>query len=336
MSSEYKIQGTSCKETKGVSPLALILAVVTFFLVAVLGVVLKYLDDQLSVQQIAWMRFLMGFVLLFSFSSSNERSNFSIKLIDWFVFLRAILGLIAFVCFVYSIRQMSLSVWTAVQFTNPLMLALFASLILGERLPLLRCVAIVAGFIGVVVIADPHGPVQLVPLMVLLFGCASAALSDIVVKKLSLKYSSNAIVLSFFAIASIVLAPFALVTWTVPTLTQWVLLFAVAILGLSTQLCLTRAFVLAPASIVAPFSYTSIVWSMFFGAMFFEEIPTTRETLGILFILLDGVLAYLSIFGKGMKRSDKRGEHFAVQGSLREPGSTLVLKCDSGTSSPEK
>lgn len=109
--------------------------------------------------------------------------------------------------------------------------------------------------------------------------------------------------LSFFAIASLVLTPFALWAWSPPSFIQWLLLFAVALLGLSSQLCLTRAFALAPASIIAPFSYTSIVWSILFGAIFFNELPTTRETIGILFILVDGFLAYLSIFGKGMKRS---------------------------------
>jgi drug/metabolite transporter (DMT)-like permease len=267
-------------------------------------VVLKYLGEQLPVQQVAWMRFIVGFFVLYLFSSVTERSTLSIKLIDGLVFLRATLGLIAFVCFVYSIRQMSLSVWTAVQFTNPLMLALFAALILGERIPLLRCVAIVAGFIGVIVIADPRGTVKLIPLLVLLIGCASAALSDIVVKKIALKYNSNAIVLSFFAIASLLLTPFALWAWSSPSFMQWLLLFTVALLGLASQLCLTRAFALAPASIVAPFSYTSIVWSTLFGVMFFNELPTARETIGILFILVDGFLTYLSIFGRGMKRAD--------------------------------
>jgi drug/metabolite transporter (DMT)-like permease len=282
-------------------------ALIAFLFCSLIGVALKLIDDQIPVQQVVSLRFTLGFFILYLYYPTKKRQTFFSNLVEPAIFLRAFFGLCAFACFAYSIKYMSLSVWTAIQFTNPLMLALLAAIFLNERIPLLRYVAIAAGFAGVVIATNPFNQAKfdnidkILPIFFLLLGCLSAALSDIFVKKLSLKYDSQTIVLAYCFFASLIIAPFSILTWEPPSLWCWLLIVVVAMLGVLFQLFLTNALAIIPASLVACLSYTSIIWSLLFGLIIFAEIPTTRELVGILFIMVDAFLAFTGNYFKPRK-----------------------------------
>ncbi len=207
---------------------------------------------------------------------------------------RASLGVVAITLFIYAIPYLPLSVYMALSYTNPLILAVLSLIFLRESIPALRWLAIGLGFIGVLLIAHPQTSASHFATCVLMLGCLSAASSDIFVKTLSSKQSSSSIVFNFFTLGSLTLAPFLLFVWRTPTLIGVVLLVCIGLVGVLSQLALTKAFSYIPASLVAPVSYTSLIWATSFGFMFWHEFPSSIEILGSLCIIADGFLAYFS------------------------------------------
>jgi drug/metabolite transporter (DMT)-like permease len=186
------------------------------------------------------------------------------------------------------------------------MLAIFAYFILDEKIPFLRWVAIFCGIMGVLIIVEPSDGASYLPVVVLLLGCCSAALSDVVVRKLSLVYSSKSIVYCYFGFSLMLLAPLLGVlafysdktSIFIPKQSEVLILFLIGIIGTLSQLSLTKAYQLCAASVVAPIMYFSIVWSTFAGWFVWNETITFRGFFGTLFIVMDGLLAFKSLKGK--------------------------------------
>jgi drug/metabolite transporter (DMT)-like permease len=270
-------------------------ALVAFFLGASCSALIKSATTFLPYIQIVFVRYALGALIAFVFLGAKDKSGLMSLRHGMLHFQRAVLGMGAFISFVVSLHYTPLSVWTALSFTNPLMLAVLAAIILKERVSALRWLAILLGFSGVLIIVEPHETAGYLPIVLLILGCLSAALSDIAVRKLSSSYSSAVIVFIFFTICSILLLPVVPFFWRTPNFIELILLISIALCGLGSQLCLTKAIQTTSASSVAPFAYTSLLWTTVFGYLFWNELPTLKESAGILLIVADGILAYITI-----------------------------------------
>jgi S-adenosylmethionine uptake transporter len=274
---------------------ATFLALLTFFLSSLIALLVKLGAGEIPRVQIAFVRFLVGFLILFSLLSTAQRKVAFEARWNPSLFLRAALGSLAFFGYIIAIPEMPLSLWTGIQFTNPILFTIFAFLLLGEKIPPLRWLAIALGFIGVVIAAEPtSGGASLVAVGILVAGCICAALSDIVVKRLVSRFESRIIVFFFAMYGTLFFMPFAMAQWVWPSVTGWLVLLSIGLCGVLSQLCLTSALNLAPASALAPFSYTALAWSIAFDFLFWHRLPNTHEFVGVLFILADGILAVRS------------------------------------------
>jgi len=83
----------------------------------------------------------------------------------------------------------------------------------------------------------------------------------------------------------IILAIPALLTWRTPTLTEWILLLAIGLLGYLSQLGNIYAYKYGEASLLAPIEYTRILWATLLGLMVFGDIPTTATIVGALVVV---------------------------------------------------
>ncbi|MDE2447310.1 MAG: DMT family transporter, partial [Alphaproteobacteria bacterium] len=99
-------------------------------------------------------------------------------------------------------------------------------------------------------------------------------------------------------------------SWSMPDLLGWIMLIASGIAGCVGHLCLIRAFHAAPASVVAPFSYSSLIWSTLFGFVIWNDLPNWSTLLGATLIIGSGLYIFL------------REKHLAKL-KLREPISDI-------------
>jgi len=255
---------------------------------------MKAARESLPSLEIIFLRTLVGSLLLIPFLVGQNPKTLIEKGTFKFHFARASLGTVAMVCFAYAFKHMRLADGTAIGYTNPLFLAILARIFLKEKIPQVRWLAIALGFVGVVMVAQPDNGIISFAAVILIFGCVTAAASDIFVRVLTAFQSSLSIVAVFSMLSTVLLLPVMPFVWRNPDPFVWLLVILVGLGGAASQLLFTKALQLIPASLVAPFSYTSLVWVVILGFVFWHDVPTPKGILGTLFIIADGCLAVLS------------------------------------------
>lgn len=204
--------------------------------------------------------------------------------------LVAMLG--AILLFFSALQELPLADATAIAFGAPFIMLALSGPLLGERVPGGAWVAVVVGFVGVIVIVRPDGEVE--PEALLAVGASVLyALGMLVTRHLG--RSESVLNMLFWMIAGqLTLAALAVpFVWEPVEARHWPLLVALASLNLLGQLGLVRAFSLAPVSVVAPFEYTALVWAAALGFVVFGDVPSGRLWIGASIIIAAGVYATL-------------------------------------------
>lgn len=163
----------------------------------------------------------------------------------------------------------------AINFSSPLFATLFAAFYLGEKVGLARGLALVAGFLGVMLVAAPGADsFRLGALFALgnavLFGSVTAAVRGMTITESAetLTVYQMVFLTLFFTLA----LPFAGFTW--PTGIDLTAMLANGLINAFGQYWWTRSLTLAPPSAVGPFYYFMLVWSIALGFLFWGDIPT--------------------------------------------------------------
>ena len=178
---------------------------------------------------------------------------------------------------------------TAISFASPLITVAMAALLLKERVRVYRWSAVVVGFLGVLVMLVPHldfsGATAAATGGAIgagygLAGAFFSALSIIQTRHLTKSETTSSIVFYFSlicAFAGLVTLPFG---WNTPSWSELAALIGIGLCGGLAHIVLTESYRWAPASLVAPFDYTSMLWALVLGYLAFGEFPTTLGFLG--------------------------------------------------------
>ncbi len=221
---------------------------------------------------------------------------------------RGIVGTIAMGLGFAALKFLPLPEVTALQFATPIFTLIFAAFMLGERFRLIRTVAVLAGLVGVVIILWPRVTVEgnreeLIGSSLVLASAACAALAQIFVKRMTGVEASTAIVFYFAITASLLsllTVPFG---WVMPQGIEWVWMIGAGVLGLAGQVLLTASYHHAEVSVLAPFTYVSMIWSLLFGWLFFAEVPTPQILAGAALVIASGVVIVLRERQLGLRRA---------------------------------
>lgn len=203
--------------------------------------------------------------------------------------LRSALSLASMLCGFTSLSYLTLANATALSFTAPLFATIMAALVLGETVRRRRWSATLVGFIGVLIVLRPGVAGLGIGEILALAGAFLTALVIIVVKQMSRTEPSNAIV----AYMVLLLTPMSLVVavpfWTWPHGTDWVFVVGMGLAGTIGHVCWTRAISIADASVVVPFDYVRLVFTILIGIFAFAEHPDGYTLAGSTIIVLAGI-----------------------------------------------
>lgn len=193
---------------------------------------------------------------------------------------RSTLGLAAMEVWFYSLTLLPITLATALSFTTPVFVTLFALAFFGERAGWRRWMAITASFIGVLIILRPGlGVVQPSALLVLL-SSALMALAAVAVKTLSRNEPPERIVFYMSLIITPLSLPFALLHWVEFGWQDIGLLLIIAYFSTMAQLWMARAYQLADMVTLMPFDFTRLLFVAILGYVFFGEVLDGRSWLG--------------------------------------------------------
>jgi drug/metabolite transporter (DMT)-like permease len=187
---------------------------------------------------------------------------------------------------------------TAISFTAPLITVALSAIFLKERVRIYRWSAVIVGFVGILVMLAPSfdpalhavGTATTVGVGFAIAGAFCNAGSVIQTRRLTHTETTSSIVFYFSlicALAGLATWPFG---WLAPTWPAFAALVAAGLCGGVAHIFLTESYRLAPASLVAPFDYTSMVWAFLLGYFFFNEVPTVYVFVGA------GIVAVAGLF----------------------------------------
>lgn len=193
-------------------------------------------------------------------------------------------------CNFLALQHMQLAETMTVSFSAPLIIAAAAGPVLGEWLGPRRWAAILVGFCGVLLVLRP-GLGAFNPFMIAAFGNAACyAGYALLTRKLSGVDSPGSMLLISAAVPSLVLAPLLVIAWQPPpSLLHWTLLLLTGILGSSGHWFLIKAHERAPAAILAPWTYTQLVWMTLSGWLVFGDLPGPATLAGAGIVVASGL-----------------------------------------------
>lgn len=211
----------------------------------------------------------------------------------WNHALRGVSGACAMGLGFSALAYLPLPEVTAIRFATPIIMVILAALILGERLRLIRITAVVVGLIGVLIILWPRlsgtsDSAQTLGALLTLGSAALAAFAQVSVKRMSGTETTAAIVFYFAVTAaslSLLTLPFG---WAWPSATQAFYLIGAGLIGGAGQIFLTASYQYADASALAPFTYSSMIWAILIGWLWFGEWPTLMMLAGATLVIAAG------------------------------------------------
>jgi drug/metabolite transporter (DMT)-like permease len=267
--------------------LLLLAATATFACLDNLG---KWLMQTYPVGMVVWARYLLHTLIMIAFLAPRlGMSLIRTKALPMQI-LRALVLIASSLMFFWGLSKMPIAECTAISFMSPLLLTVLSIWFLKERVRPSAWIAVVAGFIGVLLIVRPGGelftPVVILPLITaLLF-----ATYQLLTRKMA-GIDPALTTLFWGALVGTVLTSFFVsLFWQAPQSGFHILLFVMTgVLGALGHFFLISAFERAPASTLAPFLYAQIAFSSGVGYLVFDAFPDGWALVGILIIIASGI-----------------------------------------------
>ena len=250
----------------------------------------KYLNHHMATTQVVWARYFFASFLTFLFSNPIKHPGIMRTPRPFMQVGRSALLLLSTILNLFALRWLQLDEALSILFATPFLVAVLCVPLLGEWVGWRRWTAIVIGFCGVLVVARP-GLGGLHPAALLSLG-GSVCYAFYVISTRVLSRTDSNETTQFYtnlvgAVAMTVIVPFV---WTWPdNPTIAVLMVLIGALGGGGHYLLIRAHRLAPASTLAPFIYTQMVWTTTLGFLVFGDVPHHWTIVGGVIVISSGL-----------------------------------------------
>ncbi|MEM9044646.1 MAG: DMT family transporter [Pseudomonadota bacterium] len=241
----------------------------TLFFVAVTGIV-RYLGSDLPAAEGAFLRYVIGLIMLVPFVGPLLKSPPNGK--EMLIFgIRGTIHGVAVCLWFFAMARIPIAEVTAIGYTAPIFVALGAALFLGEKMKLRRITAIAIAFIGTLVILRPG--LQEISYGHLAQLCAAPcfATSFLIAKRLTSSRDAISIVFMLSLWSTAILFPLALLEWRNPTWEEIFWLSLTAFFATAGHWTMTRAFACAPITVTQPAQFLQLVWAVILGMVMFGE-----------------------------------------------------------------
>ena len=276
--------------------------------VAVTGTV-RHLGSDLPAVQGAFLRYVIGLGFMLPFLYRTLRT----RLVPRRLGLHALRGVVhagGVILWFFAMARIPIAEVTAIGFTAPLFTTVGAVIFLGEKLRARRIAAVVAGFIGTVIILRPGVEAIHPGAIAQLVAAPLFACSFIVAKKLTETEPGTVIVAWLSVFVTLALLPPALLVWRTPTIEELSWLTVTAACATAGHYTLTRAMQLAELTMLQPFMFLQLVWASLLGFVAFAEVPDMWTWVGATVVVAAATyIAHREALAQRSRRqSPERGE----------------------------
>ncbi|WP_454286662.1 DMT family transporter [Rhizobium arsenicireducens] len=274
----------------------------------------KAVTPLMNVGQLMFVRGALTTILVYLVARHMGALGHIRMLMQPMVLLRMLFETLAAVTFLSALGAMPLANVSSILQSLPLAVTLGAALFLGEPVGWRRWLAIGIGFLGVLIIIRPGPEGFTMASLYVLTSVLFAASRDLVTKKIGAHISSLAITLS--TAAGITLAGAALIVpfggWQPMSGSTWLIMTLAACLIFVGYLAIVMAMRTGEISFIAPFRYTSLLWAVALGMIFFGEVPDIWMVTGTIVVIGSGLYAFY-------RENKRRAEAARIAATLLDP-----------------
>ena len=258
---------------------------------SVMDLIVKW-SENYPVGEVLFFRGLFGMITIFFLIPKEKYFNFYKTNRPMLHFKRCIAGLIAIVAIFIALRNLPLATVVSISFAAPIFTTILSIFFLSEKVGLYRWLAVIVGFIGILIISQPGFTSFNIYYIYPIIFCLGLSYVAIAIKKLSstepvwligFYFSFSIMIISFFTFHQ---------GWIIPKLLDLFLLSMVGILGGLANLWLTQSYKYSDVSLVTPIKYLALVFAILFGYIFWEEIPTIKTLIGAFLVIMSSVIIF--------------------------------------------
>ena len=281
------------------------------FVFSLQDVIIKLFSAEYSILQIVIVRSvialgLIGIIVAIRLGRSGFRVYQPFKIL-----LKGVLGFLSYLAYYLSLASLPLIDAVTITFTAPILVVIFSSILVGERVGLRRWLATLVGFVGVLIAVGFEGHLANIAIAFAFLAALTYALNSVMARYISSRdnpwtvtfyftvaHSASGLITYLIVLltASGVVSThpslaFLFRAWTQPESTDLMIMCSLGVIATVGFFCLNKAYLSARAAIVAPFEYSYIVWAALFGYLIWGEAPTALTLLGLCILIGSNLFA---------------------------------------------
>lgn len=271
------------------------------FLFSLMNVLVRELTQHYPVMEVVFFRAV--FIPLILFFPIVKASARQLRTPNALLISIGFFGTLALYGLFSAFQRLPLADATAFAYSSILFLTILSPIMLKEAVGTRRWLAILVGFSAVVIMAKPTGTINSGVFYALMFALGDA-LCMAIIRRLKDKFETMVMVFYYTAVVAVLAGFIAWPQWVWPSAEHFGKFMILAIGSGFAQIMLTRSFTFAPAVVVAPMVYSSLIWGVIFGYLFYHEVPTTLMLSGAALLVMVGL--YLIALEKKTHPSETR------------------------------
>jgi len=272
----------------------ILLTIGAYLCFAISAAIVRLLNTEIPTIQILFIQSIICGIIIFPIFIKKKLFYLNKNLIKLHL-LRSLTGVSSFFCYFLAIKKMNLIDATVLTYTAPFYTPIIWMLFTKEK-KIEKGIwwTIIFGFIGICLILKPSEKILKAGSMIGITAGILGSVALVSIRLLNQKLESLIRTLfNYFFISIIVTAPFAIITWFHPTITEWLLLASIGLLMALAQLFLTKAYMHGTASFLSPISYIMIIFTGLISWIFFKQIPGYLSFIGTILIIIGGTISYI-------------------------------------------
>ena len=258
---------------------------------SIMDIIVKW-SEHYPLGQVLFFRGFFGVLFYFLIIPKERVRNFYYTKRAGLHFLRCLSGLIALVAIFIALRSLPLATVVSISFAAPIFTTIFSIFLLSEKVGVYRWLAVLIGFIGILIITEPGITSLNIYYIFPIIFCIGLSYVAITIRKLSttepvwlisLYFSISIMILSLFSI------PFG---WVMPTIEDFFILAMIGIFGGVANLWLSQSYKYSEVSLVTPLKYLALVFAIIFGYLIWDEVPTIKGLFGATLVIFSTLIIF--------------------------------------------
>lgn len=220
--------------------------------------------------------------------------------------VRCAIGLCAMALTFSTLLLLPLAEATTLGFSMPIFATILGALVLHEATGWRRWGAVLAGFVGVVIVTQPgNGHIPLAGIATGLGAAFLTACISILLRTIGKTEAGLTIVFWFSVLSLVPLAPVYVLSAKAHAPLVWALLLGIGLLGGAAQIAMTRSLQLGDVSLVVPMDYTALLWATLFGWLAFATLPVASTWIGAPVIVASGLYIVWREHGRRRRETEQ-------------------------------